>query len=62
MNLRDSEFIDNRLSDPGPAVEAIDRLRKTGNDDLADQVMVVARTYLDNLREIRHEFRSRQFQ
>lgn len=59
MTSRDEEYIHNRLVDPGPSTEAVERLRKVGMDDLADRVTEAAAVYLDTLREIRKEVRDR---
>jgi hypothetical protein len=53
MGIRDQEYIENRLLDPGPAPEACERLRKVGRADLADEVAWAARNYVDRLRNVR---------
>jgi hypothetical protein len=59
MNLRDLEYIENRLMDPGPATETCERLRNAGMSDLADDVMEAAKTYLNTLRVVRYEMNYR---
>lgn len=59
MSYRDQEFIDNRLTDAGPATEAVGRLSRIGRADLAQEVTYAARQYLDRLRRVRNQLYDR---
>jgi hypothetical protein len=56
MNLRDQEYIENRLLAPATDLsDAIERLRRIGRDDLADRLSESMRRLIDECRAVRRE-------
>lgn len=55
MDRRDLDYIESRLMSPGTdTLDAIERLRKAGEHDLADEVMHGLQEFTDVCRRQRH--------
>lgn len=55
MNTRDYDYIEHRLLDVGPAMEAAGRLAQVGQQELANRVLAAAAVFGDALRDVRRE-------
>lgn len=56
MNRRDKEYIVKRLNDPArPAVEAAGRLRQTGFNEEANQILRATRIYTQICRAVKEK-------